>query len=211
MLEVVRGDATSDVAITTAMKIGRSIGKTPVLCGVCHGFGGQQKLSMRGIEAEKMILEGAAPSKADQVLFDFGLPMGPFAMSDLAGLDIGWDETTSSGATVRELLCESGRRGQKTAEAITRMTPIRAATPDPEVEEIIAAFAERQGIERAKSATRKFSNAAYTRWSMRAPKFFLKKSLFGEAMSMLSGSTDTGGPCTPAAQCFGQIRSGWKK
>ena len=66
---------------------------------------------MRGIEAEKMILEGAAPSRVDQVLFDFGLPMGPFAMSDLAGLDIGWDETTSSSSTVRELLCESGRRG----------------------------------------------------------------------------------------------------
>ena len=149
MLEVVRGDATSDVAITTAMKIGRSIGKTPVLCGVCHGFVGNRMLFMRGIEAEKMILEGAAPSRVDQVLFDFGLPMGPFAMSDLAGLDIGWDETTSSGATVRELLCESGRRGQKNGRGYYTYDPdTRAATPDPEVEEIIAAFAERQGIER---------------------------------------------------------------
>ncbi|HAE54619.1 MAG TPA: 3-hydroxyacyl-CoA dehydrogenase, partial [Acidimicrobiaceae bacterium] len=149
MLEVVRGDATSDIAITTAMKIGRSIGKTPVLCGVCHGFVGNRMLFMRGIEAEKMILEGAAPSRVDQVLFDFGLPMGPFAMSDLAGLDIGWDETTSSGATVRELLCESGRRGQKNGRGYYTYDPdTRAATPDPEVEEIIAAFAERQGIER---------------------------------------------------------------
>ena len=149
MLEVVRGDATSDVAITTAMKIGRSIGKTPVLCGVCHGFVGNRMLFMRGIEAEKMILEGAAPSRVDQVLFDFGLPMGPFAMSDLAGLDIGWDEATSSGATVRELLCESGRRGQKNGRGYYTYDPdTRAATPDPEVEEIIAGFAERQGIER---------------------------------------------------------------
>ena len=148
MLEVVRGDATSDEAIVTAMGIGRTIGKTPVLCGVCHGFVGNRMLFMRGIEAEKMILEGAAPSRIDQVLFDFGLPMGPFAMSDLAGLDIGWDESTSSGSTVRELLCESGRRGQKNGQGYYIYdAETRAATPDPEVEQIIKAFAERQGVE----------------------------------------------------------------
>lgn len=149
MLEVVRGDATSDTAIATAMGIGRSIGKTPVLCGVCHGFVGNRMLFMRGIEAEKMILEGAAPSQVDQVLFDFGFPMGPFAMSDLAGLDIGWNEATSSGSTVRELLCESGRRGQKNGRGYYTYDPnTRAATPDPEVEEMILAFGERQGIAR---------------------------------------------------------------
>ena len=149
MLEVVRGDATSDTAIATAMGIGRSIGKTPVLCGVCHGFVGNRMLFMRGIEAEKMILEGAAPSQVDQVLFDFGFPMGPFAMSDLAGLDIGWNEATSSGSTVRELLCESGRRGQKNGRGYYTYAPnTRAATPDPEVEEMILAFGERQGIAR---------------------------------------------------------------
>ena len=148
MLEVVRGDATSDEAIVTAMGIGRTIGKTPVLCGVCHGFVGNRMLFMRGIEAEKMILEGAAPSRIDQVLFDFGLPMGPFAMSDLAGLDIGWDESTSSGSTVRELLCESGRRGQKNGQGYYIYdAETRAATPDPEVEQIIKAFAGRQGVE----------------------------------------------------------------
>jgi 3-hydroxyacyl-CoA dehydrogenase len=95
-----------------------------------------------------MILEGAAPSRIDQVLFDFGLPMGPFAMSDLAGLDIGWDENTSSGSTVRELLCESGRRGQKNGQGYYIYDPeTRAATPDPEVEQIIKAFGERQGVE----------------------------------------------------------------
>ena len=147
MLEVVRGDDTSDIAIATAMGIGRTIGKTPVLCGVCHGFVGNRMLFMRGIEAEKMILEGAAPSRVDQVLFDFGLPMGPFAMSDLAGLDIGWDEATSSGSTVRELLCESGRRGQKNGSGYYTYDPeTRAATPDPDVEGIIRGFAEKQGI-----------------------------------------------------------------
>ncbi len=148
MLEVVRGDVTSDIAIATAMGIGRSIGKTPVLCGVCHGFVGNRMLFMRGIEAEKMILEGASPARVDQVLFDFGFPMGPFAMSDLAGLDIGWDETTSSGSTVRELLCESGRRGQKNGNGYYIYDPeTRAATPDPEVEQLIREFGERQGIE----------------------------------------------------------------
>ncbi len=147
MLEVVRGEETSDIAIATAMGIGRTIGKTPVLCGVCHGFVGNRMLFMRGIEAEQMILEGAAPSHIDQVLFDFGLPMGPFAMSDLAGLDIGWDEATSSGSTVRELLCESGRRGQKNGNGYYTYDPAtRAATPDPEVEEIIKEFAEQRGI-----------------------------------------------------------------
>tara|TARA_B100001245_G_scaffold49945_1_gene33033 strand:+ start:14573 stop:16648 length:2076 start_codon:yes stop_codon:yes gene_type:complete len=149
MLEVVRGDATSDTAIATAMGMGRSIGKTPVLCGVCHGFVGNRMLFMRGIEAEKMILEGAPPSRIDQILFDFGFPMGPFAMSDLAGLDIGWDAATSSGSTVRELLCESGRRGQKNGSGYYNYDPqTRAATPDREVEEMIQAFAERQGIVR---------------------------------------------------------------
>ena len=148
MLEVVRGDVTSDIAIATAMGIARSIGKTPVLCGVCHGFVGNRMLFMRGIEAEKMILEGASPARVDQVLFDFGFPMGPFAMSDLAGLDIGWDETTSSGSTVRELLCESGRRGQKNGNGYYIYDPeTRAATPDPEVEQLIREFGERQGIE----------------------------------------------------------------
>jgi 3-hydroxyacyl-CoA dehydrogenase len=131
------------------MGIGRSIGKTPVLCGVCHGFVGNRMLFMRGIEAEKMILEGAPPSRVDQILFDFGFPMGPFAMSDLAGLDIGWDEATSSGSTVRELLCESGRRGQKNGSGYyTYDSKTRAATPDREVEEMIRAFAERQGVAR---------------------------------------------------------------
>jgi 3-hydroxyacyl-CoA dehydrogenase len=149
MLEVVRGDATSDTAIATAMGMGRSIGKTPVLCGVCHGFVGNRMLFMRGIEAEKMILEGAPPSRIDQILFDFGFPMGPFAMSDLAGLDIGWDAATSSGSTVRELLCESGRRGQKNGSGYYNYDPqTRAATPDREVEEMIQVFAERQGIVR---------------------------------------------------------------
>lgn len=148
MLEVVRGDATSKEVIATSMSLAKTIGKVPVLCGVCHGFVGNRMLFQRGIEAEKMILEGATPAQVDKVIFDYGFPMGPFAMSDLAGLDIGWNEETSSSSTVRELLCESGRRGQKNGRGYYTYDPeTRASTPDPEVEQMIRDFAASKGIE----------------------------------------------------------------
>ena len=90
------------------------IGKVAVLVGVCHGFVGNRMLAQRQREAQKLILEGAMPWDVDRVLYDFGLPMGPFAMSDLAGLDIGWSKETSKCSTMREILCEMDRRGQKT-------------------------------------------------------------------------------------------------
>lgn len=148
MLEVVRGSASSDTAVTTAMAIGKRIGKIPVLVGVCHGFVGNRMLFMRGAEAERMLLEGATPAQVDRVLFDFGFPMGPFAMSDLAGLDVGWKAETSTGSTVREVLCESGRRGQKNGRGYYTYDPdTRAATPDPEVEAMIREFAVAKGVE----------------------------------------------------------------
>ena len=147
MLEVVRGSATSDAVIATAMSIGKRINKTPVLCGVCHGFIGNRMLFMRGVEAEKMLLEGATPAQIDQVLFDFGFPMGPFAMMDLAGLDIGWQAATSSSSTIREILCESGRRGQKNGLGFyTYDSTTRAATPDQDVVSLISDFAESKHI-----------------------------------------------------------------
>jgi 3-hydroxyacyl-CoA dehydrogenase len=76
--------------IATAMQLARKIGKVGVLVGVCHGFVGNRMLHQRQREAQKLILEGAMPWNVDRVIYDFGLPMGPFAMSDLAGLDIGW-------------------------------------------------------------------------------------------------------------------------
>ncbi len=148
MLEVVRGDASSDSVVATAMAIGKRISKIPVLVGVCHGFVGNRMLFMRRIEADKMVLEGATPAQVDRVLFDFGFPMGPFAMSDLAGLDIGWKEETSSSSTLREVLCESGRRGQKNGRGYYTYDPeTRAATPDPEVEQIIRDWAAKKGVE----------------------------------------------------------------
>ncbi|MGC3983278.1 MAG: 3-hydroxyacyl-CoA dehydrogenase NAD-binding domain-containing protein [Pseudorhodoferax sp.] len=114
LLEVVRGARTSHTALATAMQVARKIGKVAAVSGVCPGFIGNRILAARSAQAQAMVLEGAMPWDIDQVLYDFGLPMGPFAMSDLAGLDIGWSRETSKGATIRERLCEMDRRGQKT-------------------------------------------------------------------------------------------------
>ena len=95
-----------------------------------------------------MLLEGATPEQIDRVLYDFGFPMGPYSMSDLAGLDIGWKAETSTSSTIREVLCESGRRGQKNGRGYYTYDPeTRAATPDPEVVELIRQFAIAHGHE----------------------------------------------------------------
>ncbi len=148
LLENVRGDKSSQTTVATAMAIGKRIGKVCVMVGVCPGFVGNRMLFMRGAEAERMILEGATPAQVDRVLYDFGFPMGPFAMSDLAGLDIGWKEDSSSSSTVREVLCENGRRGQKNGRGYYTYDPeTRASTPDPEVEQLIKDFAIGKGVE----------------------------------------------------------------
>ena len=148
LLENVRGDKSSDTVVATTMAVGKRIGKIPVMVGVCPGFVGNRMLFSRGAEAERMILEGATPAQVDRVLFDFGFPMGPFAMSDLAGLDIGWKEEKSSSSTIREVLCENGRRGQKNGRGYYTYDPeTRASTPDPEVEQLIKDFAVGKGIE----------------------------------------------------------------
>lgn len=148
LLEVVRGDRTAKPVIATAMQLARRIGKVAVLVGVCHGFVGNRMLAQRQREANQLILEGALPWDVDRVLYDFGLPMGPFAMSDLAGLDIGWSRETSTGSTVKEVLCEMGRRGQKTKAGFYDYDDRRNATPSPVVERVILDFAAKRGIVR---------------------------------------------------------------
>lgn len=148
LLEVVRGAATAPETLATVMAVARRIGKIAVPVGVCPGFVGNRMLAPRQAEAERIILEGATPARVDRVLYDFGFPMGPFAMQDLAGLDIGWRAETSTGSTVREILNESGRRGQKNGRGYYSYDPdTRARTPDPEVEEMIRDFAAGRGIE----------------------------------------------------------------
>jgi 3-hydroxyacyl-CoA dehydrogenase len=150
LLEVVRADKTSKEVIATSMQIAKKIGKIAALVGVCPGFVGNRILAQRQREAQKLILEGAMPWDVDRVLYDFGLPMGPFAMSDLAGLDIGWSKEKSKGETIRDVLCELDRRGQKTGAGFYDYDENRNAKPSPVVEKIILDFAAKKGINRRK-------------------------------------------------------------
>ena len=149
LVEVVRGENSSNETVATAMALSRRLGKVPVLVGVCHGFVGNRMLFVRQREATRLILEGAPPADVDAVLYDFGLPMGPFAMADLAGLDLGWNAATSTGSTIRERLCEAGRRGQKTGAGYYDYEPgSRAPKPSPVVDRIIREFAEERRMRR---------------------------------------------------------------
>jgi 3-hydroxyacyl-CoA dehydrogenase len=148
LLEVVRGAKTSKPVVATVMQLARKIGKIGVLVGVCHGFVGNRMLAQRQREAQKLILEGAMPWDVDRVIYDFGLPMGPFAMSDLAGLDIGWAKATSKSSTIREILCEMDRRGQKTGAGFYDYDEQRNAKPSPVVEKIILDFSAKKGVNR---------------------------------------------------------------
>jgi 3-hydroxyacyl-CoA dehydrogenase len=146
LLEVVRGEKTSRPVIATAMQVAKKIGKIAALVGVCPGFVGNRMLSQRQREAQKLVLEGALPWQIDKVLYDFGFPMGPFAMSDLAGLDIGWNKENSRGATIRDVLCEMDRRGQKTGAGYYDYDEQRNAKPSPITETIIAEFRKKSGV-----------------------------------------------------------------
>lgn len=114
LLEVVRGKAAAPDVLATAMWLGRRMGKLSVVSGVCDGFIANRVMARRSEAADRLILRGAIPQQVDKVMTDYGFPMGPFQMIDLVGLDvIGWDRENTSGRTVQEILCESGRLGQK--------------------------------------------------------------------------------------------------
>jgi 3-hydroxyacyl-CoA dehydrogenase len=149
LLEIVRGKATAKDVIATSMALGKRIGKIPVLVGVCRGFVGNRMLAARGAQAEQLVLQGALPWQVDKVLEDFGLPMGPFATRDLAGLDIGWEQKSSRGETVlRDKLCELGRRGQKTSAGYYNYDPkTRERSVDPAVEALVQQYARKAGFE----------------------------------------------------------------
>jgi len=148
LLEIVRGEKTSKQIIATSMGLAKAIGKTAALVGVCPGFVGNRILAQRQREANKLILEGALPWEIDDALFEFGFPMGPFAMSDLAGLDIGWDKETSRSETIRDILCENGRFGQKSGKGFYIYDENRNKLPDNDVEKIIQEFADNKQIKR---------------------------------------------------------------
>jgi 3-hydroxyacyl-CoA dehydrogenase len=150
LLEIVRGAKTSKSVLATIAQLAPKIGKVGVVVGVCHGFVGNRMLAGRQREAMKLILEGATPWDVDRVIVDFGMPMGPFAMSDLAGLDIGWSAETSKRSTIREILCEEGRRGQKTGAGFYDYDEARNAKPSAHVEKIIRDFAASKAVAQRK-------------------------------------------------------------
>ena len=147
LLEIVRGDKTSKSVVASSLAVAKRIQKIAAVVGVCPGFVGNRILAQRQIEANKLILEGALPWDIDNALFDFGFPMGPFAMSDLAGLDIGWNKETSNGETLRDVLCEAGRLGQKSGKGFYVYDENRNKSPDPEVEALIKKFGEERQIQ----------------------------------------------------------------
>ncbi len=151
LLEIVRGEKTAFDVLATAIAVGRRIGKVTAVVGVCYGFVGNRMLHRRGEQAERLLLEGATPAEVDAVVTEFGFPMGPFAMSDLAGLDVSWRVRKGRGtrAAVADALCEAGRFGQKTNAGYFRYEPgSRTPVPDPEVERVAAAAAAAAGISR---------------------------------------------------------------
>jgi 3-hydroxyacyl-CoA dehydrogenase len=154
LLENVRGSKTSDEVKATVMAVAKKIKKVGVLVGNCHGFVGNRMLHRRGAEAMALVNEGATPQQVDKVLTDLGYPMGQFAMSDLAGIDVGYrirEERRNAGEQVApswmDKLAEQNRLGQKTMAGVYKYEEgSRKPVPDPEVERMIEDFRKEQGI-----------------------------------------------------------------
>ena len=158
LLEIVRGKESAKDVVATSQWLAKRIGKVGVVCGVCHGFVANRSRGAMTREASFLVDEGATPQQVDKVLYDFGMPMGPFAVADLAGIDVGWRVRRSLDATrpkdqryspTADRLYELGRYGQKTGKGWYRYEPgSRTPLPDPEVEAVILQSARGQGITR---------------------------------------------------------------
>jgi len=148
LVEVVRGAATADDVLATGMQLARSIGKVPVVARVCYGFIGNRMLIPRQDNAYAMLLEGATPEQIDRVHTDFGMPMGPLQMIDLAGVDIGWHRDSDRIESLQDALCAAGRWGQKTKAGFYDYDENRKPAPSPVVAEIIDGFRNRAGLKR---------------------------------------------------------------
>ncbi|MBO6783376.1 MAG: enoyl-CoA hydratase/isomerase family protein [Alphaproteobacteria bacterium] len=156
LLEIVRAEKTSKDIIATVLDLSRKIGKTGVVVGVCDGFVGNRMLAPYFRQADFLVEEGALPQDVDRAIEAFGFRMGPFRVSDLAGLDISWAieqrraETRPADERFSPLLgriCERGRYGQKTGAGWYTYEG-RSAVPDPEIEALVRARSEEMGIER---------------------------------------------------------------
>ena len=158
LMENVRGRKTSASTIATAMTLSKPLGKIGVLVGVCDGFVGNRMLYAYRRQADFLLEEGALPQQIDKVFYDFGMPMGPFQMADLAGLDVGWRIRKGQAATrpahlryspVADRICEMGRFGQKTGAGWYRYEEgSRTPVPDAIIEDLIVGVSQELGITR---------------------------------------------------------------
>jgi 3-hydroxyacyl-CoA dehydrogenase len=148
LLEVVRGAKTAPDVLVTVMGLSKKIRKVAVVAGVCHGFIGNRMLMPRQVEATKLLLEGATPEQIDRVHVEFGMPMGPFQMADLAGVDIGWHRDPNRIENIRDALAAEGRWGQKKQAGFYDYDDKRRPSPSPRVQEIIDEFRAKAGVEK---------------------------------------------------------------
>ena len=148
LVEIVRGEKTDAEVLLTAIDLARRIGKVGVVVNNGYGFVGNRMLAARHVQADALVAEGAMPWDVDRVIQEFGFAMGPFAMRDLAGLDVGWQRETSASSTLREVLNEAGRHGQKSGGGYYDYDADRRATPSPAAERAAIDFSRKQGISR---------------------------------------------------------------
>jgi 3-hydroxyacyl-CoA dehydrogenase len=158
LLEMVRGKQSSPSVIATSMALSKTLGKVGVLVGNCRGFVGNRMFGPYQREAQFLLEEGAKVEQVDEAMVDFGMAMGPLAVADLAGLDVGWrirkeykhlQPEGLRDARAADRLCEMGRYGQKTGGGWYHYPEgTRSAVPDPEVEKVIKACAKESGIQR---------------------------------------------------------------
>ncbi len=160
LLEIVRGAEASFETLATTQAVAKAIQKVGVVVGVCDGFVGNRMLHQYGAQAQYLLEEGCLPQDVDGVVYELGLAMGPMAMGDLAGLDVGWRIRQGKGlpdsltegeryCTIPDRICELGRYGQKTGAGYYRYEQgDRTPHPDPAIEELIINYSKEKGIER---------------------------------------------------------------
>jgi 3-hydroxyacyl-CoA dehydrogenase len=155
LLEIVRGRATSKETIATCMTLSKKLGKIGVLVGNCRGFVGNRMFHHYVRESVFLLEEGASVEDVDKAMVEFGMAMGPLAVGDLAGLDVGWrirkeyrhlEKPGVRQAFAGDKLCEMGRYGQKTAAGWYKYDVNRNPTPDPEVAALVKNWAAEEGI-----------------------------------------------------------------
>ncbi|MFI5103708.1 MAG: 3-hydroxyacyl-CoA dehydrogenase NAD-binding domain-containing protein, partial [Terriglobales bacterium] len=155
LLEIVRGKASGKEVIATCMQLAKKLGKVGVLVGNCRGFVGNRMFGPYRREAQFLVEEGASVQDVDNALYDYGMAMGPLAVGDLAGLDVGWrirkeyrhlEKPGVRQPIAEDHLCEMGRYGQKTGAGWYKYDENRRAVPDPEVGGLVRQWAAEAGI-----------------------------------------------------------------